>query len=217
MLKLNSKGSLNALALPFAVVTLLLIVMTGVAFWAYTEYNAQKNNVNTLIAEAVDKSNSALRDELTKEFEEAEKSPLTTYRADEALGSITIKYPKTWSAYISETTSRGASLNAYFHPKYVPDIKSKTAYATRLTVSSASYSRAVSGFAKGVEAGTVTARPIKISGVEGVRVDGAITRDYKGAMVILPLRDKTIQIWTESNNFLEDFNQRILKNFKFIP
>jgi hypothetical protein len=53
--------------------------------------------------------------------------------------------------------------------------------------------------------------------VTGVRVDGQIADNIQGSMIILPLRDKTQEIWTESNSFLPDFNNNILPNLTFSP
>jgi hypothetical protein len=38
-----------------------------------------------------------------------------------------------------------------------------------------------------------------------------------GTMVLLPMRDKTLEIWTESNDYLNDFNTYVLPNMTFAP
>ena len=40
----------------------------------------------------------------------------------------------------------------------------------------------------------------------------------QGTMVIVPIRDKTLKVWTESNSvFLKDFNEAVLANLTFVP
>jgi hypothetical protein len=49
-----------------------------------------------------------------------------------------------------------------------------------------------------------------------VRVKGEV-RNETVDMVVLPLRDKTLQLWTEGTQFENDFNNNILANFSFSP
>jgi hypothetical protein len=53
--------------------------------------------------------------------------------------------------------------------------------------------------------------------IVGDYVKGQIQSDKQGEMVLLPLRDQTLAIWTESTAFENDFNNIILKNFTFSP
>jgi len=40
----------------------------------------------------------------------------------------------------------------------------------------------------------------------------------QGSMVLVPLRDKTLKIWTEADEtYLKDFNENILPNYTFEP
>jgi hypothetical protein len=38
-----------------------------------------------------------------------------------------------------------------------------------------------------------------------------------GILVLLPMRDKTLKIWTESTAYFTDFNTYILPNLTFSP
>jgi hypothetical protein len=57
----------------------------------------------------------------------------------------------------------------------------------------------------------------KVPGVVGIRVDGEVVTGKNGSMIILPLRDKTLKIWTESPQFVGDFNNIIIPNLSFVP
>jgi hypothetical protein len=53
--------------------------------------------------------------------------------------------------------------------------------------------------------------------VVGSRIDGEINLGQKDSMILLPVRDKTIKISTESQEFMGDFNDIVLANLKFVP
>ena len=136
-------------------------------------------------------------------------------------GSIEVVYPKTWSVYVEEGSSGGTPVNNYFHPRAVPDTgKPENSFALRIQVVDDSYDRVVKTFESDVRSGKVSASPYslpKVSSVIGTRFDGQVERDKQGSMVILPLRNMTIKVWTESPNYLEDFNNIILPNLTFAP
>ncbi len=53
--------------------------------------------------------------------------------------------------------------------------------------------------------------------VIGSRVDGQITQNKQGTMILVPLRDKTLEVSTESGQYQKDFETYILPNFTFSP
>jgi len=60
----------------------------------------------------------------------------------------------------------------------------------------------------------------KVPSVAGTRLSGQIFSSSKaapGTIVLVPMRDKTLEIWTESNDYLPDFNTYILPNLSFSP
>jgi hypothetical protein len=83
-----------------------------------------------------------------------------------------------------------------------------------------SYSSMMQQIASGATTGRGTIAPYalpKVPSVVGSRVDGSITPQKQGSMIILPVRDKTLEVWTESTSFLDDFNKNILPNMSFSP
>jgi len=54
----------------------------------------------------------------------------------------------------------------------------------------------------------------------GIRLDGKFSdsqEDKTGSMVILAVRDKTLKVYTESADFLPDFNNVVLTSLTFSP
>lgn len=217
MRKLNQSGSLLA---PLVIVSALLLSSIGFGAWAFMSRQDYKNNSDKKVAVAVAQAKTEESVKKDAEFVEAEKSPLKTYVASETFGSLSFQYPKIWSAYISEAGKSSTQLDGYFHPQYVPDVASTTAFALRIQIVNTSYEQTLKLLDSSVKAGKVKVsayRPPKVESVLGSRMEGEIASKKQGTMVLLPLRDKTIKVWTENSEFLNDFNATILTSLTFAP
>lgn len=214
------RGSIDALLIPLIISGVLLIGTVSFAVWAYAGRQDYKNNVQKKVAAAVDIAKEQTVEEQAVKYAEEAKNPLKTYVGPAAYGAVTLQYPKTWSGYI-ETGSSSNPLDAFFHPDFVPDTGNKaSSYSLRIAIVSRPYSSIVSSFDSEVKTKKVTAVPYslpKVPSVAGMRFDGQIEKDKQGALVVLPVRNITIQIWTESNDFVRDFNDIILPNIIFSP
>lgn len=215
----KSKSKLG-LILTLVFFVLLSLSAIGFAAWAYASMQDYKNNSDEKSKAAV---TVALKKEDTKkdnEFAEKEKSPYKIYQGPTAYGSVKITYPKTWAAYIEERDRNSTPVNGYFHPSFVPDTSGGTAFALRIEVTNRSYDQELKNFDSSVKTGKVTVRPFvakNVPSVTGARVDGEIEKDKKGSMILLPLRDKTIKISTQAQQFVPDFDNIVLANLKFVP
>lgn len=216
----SQAGEVSLLLVSLILVSLCFLGAAGFAAWAYTGRQDYKNNVDQKVSVAVAASERKVSAAKDKEFLEKEKNPLKTYTSSATNGSIFIQYPKTWSAYAIEG-SGNQPLDAYFQPGVVPNTAdSKNTFALHVELLNQDYSSTVDDYSSQVQQKQVTVRPYKaknVSSVIGSRVDGQITRDKKGSVIILPLRDKTLRISTESTQFEKDFNGIILKHLKFSP
>lgn len=217
MRKLNQSGSL---LLPLIITILLLLSSLGFGAWAFIERQDYKTNSDKKADIAAKK---AVAEETVKkdaEFIEKEKSPLKTYAGPATYGSISFQYPKTWSAYITETGKSGTIVDGYFSPNFVPDIQLGISFALRIQVTASDYATVLKSFDPAAKTGKVSVsayRAPKVPGALGAVVTGALDPKKQGTMVILPLRDKTIKVWTEGSDFTGDFNNTILPSLTFIP
>jgi hypothetical protein len=82
----------------------------------------------------------------------------------------------------------------------------------------------VDSLSKNNKLGNLTASayiPPKMEGVAnvqpGTKFVGAIAQDTNGAMVVIKVRDKTLKIYSESTDFLNDFNSIILPSLTYLP
>ena len=211
----------SALALPLVLAVVFLIGALVFGGWAFSQMEDYRNNVNTKIAAAVVVAKQQEDGVKDAAFALQEQQPLNTYAGPAAYGSVTIHYPKTWSAYVSDDTNSSPFINGYFYPSVVPDIQNQnSAFALRVQVIQQAYSNALSGEQGYVQSGQAKLVPYsapKVSSVIGSRIDGKLPNGKSGSMVILPLRNMTLELWTESPSFQNDFNNNILPNFTFAP
>lgn len=221
MRKTSTLGAANVFLIVSIVLLVFLIGAVGFATWSFTGYQDYKSNYDLKLAEQNQKTIKDTEARKDAEFLEKEKEPLKAYKGPNQYGTLTIKYPKTWSAYIDDqnNTSSAPVMN-YFHPDVVPVIGRTTAYALTVKVTSEEYDDIVRQYDDRVKRGLVTVTPYtvnKVPSVNGVRIDGQITEDKKGSMVLVRLRDKRLILTCQSEQYMKDFNDIILKNYSFIP
>src|SRR5260221_8244205 len=108
----KTQAGMAAIWLIVAIV--LLVAALGFGGWAYTSMLNYKNNTEGIVATAV--SQAKQQEDVVKDaaFAEQEKSPLRTYSGPTAYGSVTVQYPKSWSAYVVDTRNSSPFIDGYF-------------------------------------------------------------------------------------------------------
>ena len=212
---MKEKGIVNPIVVPLVMSVVLVLVLGFTTFKYYSDYNHQKSDVDAIVSQAVEEATTQQADELNAEFEEKLKSPYETYTAPAQYNAVAVTYPRSWSSYVIEKESGNTALDGYFHPGTVPDTRGGENFALRMTLERADYADEVDDYQKAVEKGEVKATAITVNQVKGIRLTGIIDRDINGVMVILPLRDKVLKIWTEAKVYAKDFNDIIVKNLAF--
>lgn len=221
MKSLDARGVLNVLLIP-VIVLVLFLAGTGVfAIWAYMGRQDYKNNVDQKIAAAVSSAKQDQQKADAATYAEEAKLPFDTYIGPAAFGNITVKYPKTWSAYVAEADTSSTPLDGYFQPSVVPSTQDQnSSFALRMQLVQSSYDTIMAQYNGLVQSKQVTVAPYtlaKVPSVVGSRVEGQIKPNKQGIMIILPLRNLTLEIWTESNSFKADLDNNILPNLSFTP
>lgn len=220
MKRINQSGLVDVWLIAFIVVMLLFLSSLGFGFWSYTQGQDYKVVEDQEISEAVEKANEELSAKKDLEFLEKEKLPLRVYNGPAQSGSLVINYPKTWSVYVDEKGNGNAPLSGAMQPNFVPGLTSGNNLALRFEVINTPYATAVKSLEGSVKNGKVKAIPYASPSDPanvGLRYDGEIISKKQGAMVMFPLRDKTVKIWSEATQYLPDFNDIILKNFSYKP
>lgn len=220
MRKLGQQGAIDVWLILFVMAIVLFLSSLGFGIWAYSSRQDYKNNVDEKIDAAVEIAVQEAKSEKDNEFIQREKKPLKEYSAPAAAGSIKVKYPKTWSAYIDQRTQSGESLNAYFNPNFVPGEDTDATYALRIVVDNKSFDDVVEEYDSEIESGKIKAKPYKLPKVKnavGLQLDGEIDTKQQGTMILLQLRDKTIKVWTEGDQYRADLFDDVLQNLSFSP
>ena len=213
---------LSALLIPFILSVVFLVGAVIFGGWAYAKMVDYKNNVNLKVQAAVvlaKQQEAAAKDQ---EFTQKYNEPFRTYTGPSAYGSVSVQYPRTWSAYVNDTNTGSPFIDGYFYPNVVPSITStSSAFALRIQVVSESYSTVLTQATGLVQQGKTKVAPFtapKVPSIVGARLDGQLINQTQksGSMVILPLRNTTLMLWTETPQFQTDF-ENILQNFTFAP
>lgn len=212
MHKLNQKGYLNPLVIPLVLSVVLLIAASVLAVMYYGKFVAQRDDNQPIIDAAIADAEEKLENKLENDFVEREKQPNKTYTSPSELGSVKLQFPKTWSSY---TQIKSGAMEYYGHPNYVPS--DGVNYALRMSVVDKAFASEVKSYDAAVKKGDLKASAVQVAGVTGTRLDGLLKKDQQGSMVIFPLRDKTLKVWTESNDFKNDFDNIVLKSLTFVP
>jgi hypothetical protein len=219
---MGERGEMNVLLIPVILLAVFFIAAGSFAFWAYGSRENYKNNTDQIVNQAVTANTSSVQAQDAKKYAEEAKNPLTVYSGPAAYGSVLVSYPKTWSSYV-DTTNTSTPLDAYFHVGYVPSTESQQTYNLRVQVNSQSYSQILSQYSGQVQTGQISAAPYsfpKVPNIVGTKLTGAIVPNQpsgQGVLILIPLRSTTLEVWTESNDYLPDFNTYILPNLTFSP
>jgi len=214
-------GAINLLLIPLILAIVMLIGAIGFGYWAFSERQDYKDNVDVKIADAVAVAQQQVSTQKDKEFAQKEKYPYDTYTGPAAFGSLIVKYPKTWSGYVAASNNGVKPIDGYFHPGQVPTIGNLgSSFALRVSVQQQTYSSVLQQFQIYVKQGKTKAhayRSPNVPNVVGTRFDGQIGPQKQGSMIVMPYREKTLELWTENTSFRADFDNIILPNFTFSP
>jgi len=206
------------------VIVLLLVLLIASAVFGGQQYSKAKDykdNVDKKVAAALQAAKAQQTQEVQDAFDAA-----NTKQFSGSYGNISFSYPKSWSAYV-DTTGSSDLINGYFQPDVVPSTQSKVAFALRLELLNNDYSQVLQQVNSRVTGGYVTASayvPPKLKGnssvVPGTFLKGKINSNDQtqtGEMVIIKIRDKTLEVYTENMTAANDFNNIVLASLTFAP
>jgi hypothetical protein len=221
MNRLDERGAMNILLAPLVLALLFFLGALGFGLWAFSSQQDYKNNSDKKVALAVTEAIAATQETDAAKYAEDAKKPYDVYIGPAAFGNVTINYPKTWSAYVQQDDNGNKPINGYFNPSFVPSTAdADNSFALRVELAQDSYDQVAESFSASLKTGKVTLQPYKlpkVPSVVGSRVEGQITAKKQGTMIILPLRNMTLKVWTESNDFKADLDTHILPNMSFVP
>ncbi|MDO5343838.1 MAG: hypothetical protein Q4F02_02935 [Candidatus Saccharibacteria bacterium] len=184
----------------------LFVVTGGLAIWAYMAYSQEKTAVDSRIsvAEAKAREEQAATDR--EKFNEEAKNPRTQFVGPSEYGRVSFLYPKTWSVYVDRDGSDRGDYKAYLHPMSVPPIGGQSSrFALRLEILNSDFDKVLGQYASLLKKGDLTSSSVEFNGNAATRLDGAFSKDLRGSVVLMRVRDKTIRFSTDADTFKPDF------------
>ncbi len=217
--KLNNVGAVSPLLPALILATVLFVGALVFAVGKSSEVKDYKQNMDEKVSVKVAEEAKLIAEQKQAEFDEKEKAPYTFWTSPTQYGSVKVGFPKTWSYYLVLDQAAGARdpIDLYAHPDYVPEISNNERYALRLSLTSEDYNKVLDGYRNKSEKEGLKIGTVQISNVSGIKVRGNIEKDISGTMVVFPIRDKVLKVWTESQDYEADFDGIVLKNLSFIP
>lgn len=210
--KTHGKKKWVVMSIVFAV---LLVVVLGLGIWLFLKYSDLQTNYDNKVTAEV---SSAKRDQAAEDadtFSEKEKEPNRLFAGPEDYGSLSFHYPKTWSIYVANDTSKGGTYSSYFNPVIVPPVAVAERFALRVTIEDKDYDNVVESYKSLVSTGKLSATGFQLDAeTSGTRLDGDFSKDIRGSAVIFKIRDKTATIRTDAETFKPDF-EKLIKTVTF--
>lgn len=200
------------------VMTLGFVLASAFGVWAFIGMNENQRNLDRKIEAATTVAVKQAESAKEAEFTEREKSPFRSYSGSSTFGSLSFKFPKSWNVYAEEGKS-STLLDFYAHPGLVPGLDREINFAFRAQILDSRYEKEADKFQSLVKSSKVTVEPFRpelLSSELGILVEGEVVTNKKGVMILLPQRDKTFKLWTESEEYVEDFAE-IIKTVTFVP
>jgi hypothetical protein len=211
----DERGALSFLWVSVVFATILFLAVLAFAAWAFLSRQDYKNNSDQKAVAAVEVAKKETATAKDNEYLEKEKYPLKSYTAPAVLGGITLNYPKTWSAYVSPENN-----NFFIFNPDVITAGTTQLYALKINVANTPYNTVLTQYNGRIQQGKLKATAYslpKVSSVLGVRLDGEVQTGQPGSLILLPLRDQTIEIACQIPDNLSDFNNIILPSLTFNP
>ncbi|MCL5113163.1 MAG: hypothetical protein M1554_01625 [Patescibacteria group bacterium] len=221
-MKHNQNGSLVA-TIALVVSVLLVILFATLFIWAFEGRQSYKNNDQILVNQAVAGAKAEQLKTDNANFAFQSQFPLVTYTGPSQYGGITIEYPKNWSGYVSSTNGN-YPIDGYFSPGILTTVSDSSMlnFALRFRINPSSYASLLQQYDGLQQSNLVSISAYslpKVPSVVGVKIVGEMLENgqKQSTEIILPLRNESLEIWTEGSQFLNTFNTEILPNISFSP
>lgn len=197
------------------------MVLFGIlAIIAYRDNTYIHTNLNILNAKAAQEAADEQKKLDDAAYIKANQLPFRTYTAEPVNGGFQLQIPKNWSLYAGNNTTALTQLDLASSPDVVVVNSGPNAvntHAFHLQLRKASAASINKTFEARLKKKTLTSRGVIVSGIQGTWFEGTIDdQRHNGVVVVLPVRDKTMVISTETRNYLDEFN-KILSTAKIIP
>lgn len=212
----REQGSVDGWMIGTIGASVLLVIALALAGWMYMAYSQEKSNVDSRIAVATAEARREQSEVEQKKFDEQYKNPRIEFVSPSEYGRVSFMYPKTWSVYVDQDGADRGDYAAYLHPVAVPPTGSKDSrFAMRVEILNSSFDKVLKTYESRLKKGELASSSVEYNGNAATRIDGTFSKELRGAVVLMRVRDKTIRFSTDADTFKPDF-QTILDTVKFV-
>ena len=88
-------------------------------------------------------------------------------------------------------------------------------FALRIEVLNSDYDKVLGQYASLLKKGDLVSSSVEYNGNSATRLDGAFSKELRGSVVLMKVRDKTIRFSTDADTFKPDF-QAVLETVKYV-
>ena len=198
----------------------LLLIAIVLFFWAFSQWQSARADVEGEIAVAVNAAVEAERQAGDDRCAEQMKTPFMTLQSPVEYGPLIIQYPRNWSVFV-ESNTIGRNYVAYLNYPHVMPLGNDTRHALRVIQydNIREYDTIIQRYNRLVDRRELSVQSFSVESTSGgvhtgLRYDGQFDKNIRGAAVIFKIRDKTVWLRTDSEEYLEDFN-RIVETVTF--
>lgn len=139
------------------------------------------------------------------------QEPFRSYRAPSGIAKFELRFPKNWSAEVTEDPEGSQPLRLIAHPDFIrAGADDETAHALVVTLLD---QRSTSVLKQLNEEEGLKASSVTVSGVAATRYEGVYEEGHNGAIVVIPLREKTLTVAAQDRQYLPQLAE-ILKQTK---
>lgn len=143
-------------------------------------------------------------------------SSTRTYEAPTINGGFQLSYPKAWS--LSVDSNSATPVDGFVNPGFVT--LTSPEQALRFTLINTPYETTKKSYDNDMKGNGSKRSDVTVSGIKGVQYVGKIndkSKEAVGTVTIVPLRDKTMLIQTDSNKLYSDPYAQMLQTAKLVP
>ncbi len=201
-------ASSNRSLLYIALIVVFLIGTIGfgaLSIVAFSQAHTAKATQDKAKADAAAAARAEQKQADAQAAQTAAESPFSSYTAPDEYGAFVVKYPKTWSASVTESRSGSPQVNLLLEPGIVHTADSTLdLLPARITL----VQRTLAEFIKQYTSQKSLARSdITVSGIKSTNFTGKFADKRTIRIVAVPVRDKTLVFTSESAAYASEFDQ----------
>lgn len=207
-----NKGKSNLILILCIVFGILLVLFIGLFINSYMQAQSATKDLNAKRAVSYNLGKSAGAKAQKDSDEVAARAlaenPYRSYTAPVTFGDFTIKFPKNWSAWVTENINSSNQVELIANPdaiKVLPD--NSVNYALHVYLVNATYADYRQNYDQQVKDKKAKSTAVTISGIAGTRYEGQYSQTKSGIIVLIPVRDKTMVLSTENTKYSSEFSQ----------